>query len=311
LWIGLALCAQGLVAAGALAGNAPTAWSDLWHTPDQQGQALLDAGDPSGAAARFQDPRRRAYADLEAGRYQDAANLLGPLTDAQSQYNLGNALAKAGQLQPALAAYDAALKQSPTDADIRHNRDLVERALRKQPPKSSGKGGQSGQKSGPGQQKSGAGQQKPGSGQRKGSGSQQSGAGDRQSPGGAPNDSRAGGNGADTAGSNPQQAGQGNGSKEDPGQVRRDAAEAAALARQQQGKPGGGRPPDAGKDPNGRSLAGGMQAPKQKPESERQLALDQWLRQIPDSPAGLLQRKFLIEHMMKQQGSGDSPASGP
>jgi Ca-activated chloride channel family protein len=311
LRVGFALCAQSLVAAGALAGNAPTAWSDLWHTPDQQGQALLDAGDPSGAAARFQDPRRRAYADLEAGRYQDAAKLLGPLTDPQSEYNLGNALAKAGQLQPALAAYDAALKQSPTDNDIRHNRDLVESALRKQPPKSPGKGGQSGQKSGSSQQKSGAGQQKPGTGQQKGSGSQQSGAGGRQSPGGAPNDSRAGGTGADTAGSNPQQAGQGNGSKEDPGQARRDAAEAAALARQQQGKPRGGRPPDAGKDPNGRSLAGGMQAPKQKPESERQLALDQWLRQIPDSPAGLLQRKFLIEHMMKQQGSGDPQASGP
>jgi Ca-activated chloride channel homolog len=28
--------------------------------------------------------------------------------------------------------------------------------------------------------------------------------------------------------------------------------------------------------------------------------MDQWLRQIPDDPAGLLRRKFLIEHMMKQ-----------
>ena len=54
-----------------------------------------------------------------------------------------------------------------------------------------------------------------------------------------------------------------------------------------------------------------MQTPKQKPETERQLALDQWLRQIPDSPAGLLQRKFLIEHMVKQQGSAEPQGGNP
>jgi Ca-activated chloride channel family protein len=35
--------------------------------------------------------------------------------------------------------------------------------------------------------------------------------------------------------------------------------------------------------------------------TEQQLALDQWLRQIPDDPGGLLRRKFLIEHLMRQQ----------
>jgi Ca-activated chloride channel family protein len=54
-------------------------------------------------------------------------------------------------------------------------------------------------------------------------------------------------------------------------------------------------------------LTGGNQTPKQQPESERQMALDQWLRQIPDSPAGLLQRKFLIEHMIRQQDGGNPP----
>jgi len=307
VWLAsFALGALGLAAASALAGDASTAWSGLWRTPDQQGQALLDAGDPAGAAARFHDPRRRAYADLEAGRYQDAAKLLGPLTDAQSEYNLGNALAKSGQLQPALAAYDAALKQSPADKDIRHNRDLVARALRQQPPspQSSRHGGQSGKKSGS------SGQQKSGTGQQKGAGSQQPGAHGQQSEGGAPNDSRAGGNGAETGSSSQQQSGQGSGdnSREAPGQARRDAEEAAALARQQRRKPGaGGQPPQDGKE----TLGGGMQTPKQKPETERQLALDQWLRQIPDSPAGLLQRKFLIEHMVKQQGSAEPQGGNP
>lgn len=319
----LPLCALGLAAAGAHAAQAPSAWSDLWHTPEQQGQALLDAGDPAAAAARFHDPRRRAYAELQAGRYQDAAKLLEPLTDAQSEYNRGNALAKAGQLQPALAAYDAALKQTPADEDIRHNRDLVERALKQQPPsQSSRNGGQSGGKSGS------SGRQQSGSGQQKGPGSQQSGGQGQKSAGGAPNDSRAGGNGADRGGSSPQRAGQASGgnSKEAPGQAQRDAQEAAALARgQQPGKPGAtGQTPGAagqgvarsgskegGKESNAQRLGGGMQTPTQKPESERQLALDQWLRQIPDSPAGLLQRKFLIEHMMKQQDSGEPQGGSP
>ena len=39
------------------------------------------------------------------------------------------------------------------------------------------------------------------------------------------------------------------------------------------------------------------------------MALDQWLRQIPDSPAGLLRRKFLIEHIIRQQDGGNSPES--
>lgn len=330
-----------LLASGtACAVNAPAAWSDLWRTPDQQGQALLDAGQPAQAAERFHDPRRRAYAEFEAGHYEDAAKLLAPFTDAQSEYNRGNALAETGQLQAALATYDAALKQAPDDRDIRHNRDLVERQLRQQQQStrsSSGKGRQGGHGSGsPGQQQGGA-------GQRSGSGSQQSGASGSQSAGGgqgqtASNGSRNGGNQAGNSGppggggiqsgsGGPQAAGaSGSGnSRESPGQAQRDAELAAnfARARQQQGRAGnpaqaqgsqqngkaGQTRNGAGKGPDSGLLAGGTETPKQKPETERQLALDQWLRQIPDSPAGLLQRKFLIEHMMKQQDS-EEPQGG-
>lgn len=328
------LCCAGFAPGLAIAGTASTAyaaWSDLWQTPDQQGEALLDAGQPAQAAGRFKDPRRRAYADLQAGRYPEAAKLLAPFTDAQSEYNRGNALAKAGQLQAALAAYDAALQQKPGDKDTRHNRDLVERALRQQhqSPQSSSHNGRRGS------QGAGSQGQQPSSaaGQQSGSGSQQSGAGGQQSAGNrqtAANGSRAGSRGANPQSSGTPQAGSASGadgSKESAGQAQRDAELAAALAREQgrRGVTGGkgqaqGSSPgtssaaaqkDGGKAPGADSLvAGGAQTPKQKPETERQLALDQWLRQIPDSPAGLLQRKFLIEHMMKQQGGEDTQGSG-
>src|SRR6185437_3058659 len=172
------LFCAGLMSEPALAGNALSAWSDLWHTPDQQAQALLDAGQPAQAAERFHDPRRRAYADLQAGRYQEAAKLLAPFNDPESEYNRGNALAKAGQLQAALAAYDAALKQAPTDSDTHHNRELVARALRQeQQSQSSPKGRQGGGKSGS------SGQQQSGGNGQNGSGSQHSGAQGKQAAG--------------------------------------------------------------------------------------------------------------------------------
>jgi Ca-activated chloride channel homolog len=324
------LCCAGLMSEATLAGNARTVWSDLWRTPDQQGQALLDAGRPAQAAQRFHDPRRRAYADLEAARYQEAAKELAPFTDADSEYNRGNALARSGQLQAALAAYDAALKQAPADRDIRHNRDLVERALRQQrrSQRPSGNGRQGGQ----GTPSSGQQPQQSAARQQGGSGSRQSGSGSRQGGARGPQAQPTGGGqaassgsqaGANPQGSFPSDPNSFASSKEGPGQAQRDAAFAAALARKQQQRGGPGSaaqaqglarngtsglsPKGAAKAPDaGSFLAGGTQTPRQKPESERELALDQWLRQIPDSPAGLLQRKFLIEHMMKQQG-GDEP----
>lgn len=288
------LCCAGLMNA-AHADGRPSAWSDLWRTPDQQGRALLDAGQPANAAARFHDPRWQAYADLEAGRYRQAAKLLAPFTDADSEYNHGNALAGSGQLQAALAAYDAALKLAPADRDIRHNRDLVERALRQQ---------QQSRRNGSGaQQPGGRGSQSNGSGRMASNGSR-AGAGQSASSGQQPNSPQA--SGERRAGS----------SRDAAGEARRDATFAKSVARAQQqqgGSRNASRPQaameDAGQGRAQDSLAGDAQTPpQQKPETERQLMLDEWLRQIPDSPAGLLQRQFLIDHMMRQQ---NGPASAP
>lgn len=320
----LLLAAAQLCCAGpggtALAAGALGAWTNLWRTPDQQGQALLDAGQPAQAAQRFRDPRRRAYADLEASNYKEAARLLAPFTDARSEYNYGNALAQSGQLQAALAAYDAALKQAPTDKDIRHNRDLVERALQQQKQRqssqSSSRGGRQRGKAGGSQgqqpQQSSAGRQGS-SGPRQSPGSRQS--------GGASPQSRAGGSQQGSGGQVASGGSQAGGSRPDSAsEAQRDAAFAAAQARaqQQRGATGNtaqgqgegqqrGQEQKQGADDADSLLTSGGRTPKQKPESEKQMALDQWLRQIPDSPAGLLRRKFLIEHMIRQQQDGEDP----
>jgi Ca-activated chloride channel homolog len=300
------LCCTAFLTETALAAGASSIWSSLWRTPDQQGQALLDAGQPAQAAERFQDPRRRAYADLQAGSYPGAAKLLAPFTDAQSEYNRGNALAESGQLQAALAAYDAALKQAPADRDIRHNRDLVQRALQNQQQRQQQQRGQSPQSSsGNGRQGSqgGASQGQ----QPQGASNGQQGAAGSQQSGGASQRSRGGGGGSQSTGSGQEASGDSRGGAGQPDnslQARRDAADAAALARAQRQRGANANAPDTDS-----LLGGGTETPKPKPETERQMALDQWLRQIPDSPAGLLQRKFLIEHMIRQQDGGNAPES--
>ena len=130
---------RGLLAALALAvlaaapGRADAStWSDLWSRRDQQGEAALAAGDAAAAAALFEDPAWRAAATYQSGTYDDAAAKYASLGGIENRYNLGNALAKGGKLDDAVAQYDQVLKQDPQHADARFNRDLVQRLLDEQ-----------------------------------------------------------------------------------------------------------------------------------------------------------------------------------
>jgi tetratricopeptide (TPR) repeat protein len=81
---------------------------------------------PGLAADVFVDPAWRAAALYEAGRYEEAVALFRA-GGRRASYNLGNALARAGDLDGALAAYDEALRFNPRDADAQANRSLIAR----------------------------------------------------------------------------------------------------------------------------------------------------------------------------------------
>ena len=378
------------------------AWTNLWSTREQQAQQLLDSKNPAAAAPLFSDPRRRAYAEMEAGQYAKAAKSLEPFKDADSQYNRGNALAHSGQLREALSAYDAALAAAPGDEDVIRNRDLVRQALEHQQKNQSGNqngangrsgsqgsnGGQSqdgGQSRGGGQPK--AGNQSQSGSQPRGGAQPQSGAGGPQNQQGAqsqPNNrsqaaNQPGNQGQGQSASQPQgaqsQAGQPRASQNQPGQsqsnnpsqaanrpsqagnqgstqsgaqaatstpsggaqagdhtsgegaltpngqqtsspsgaaglnaenAQQDADAALRYRQSQQGRAApGANPDDTGRratilGPDGK-VRSGADVPPLKPPSEQTLALDQWLRGIPEDSGELLRRKFLIEHMLKQQ----------
>lgn len=103
---------------------------DLWLRPDQQGQRLLQAQRPAEAAQRFVDPQWQGKALYEAEDYAPAAERFAKGDSAADHYNRGNALAKAGELEAALDAYEQALERQPELAAAQHNKALVEQALR-------------------------------------------------------------------------------------------------------------------------------------------------------------------------------------
>ena len=105
---------------------------DLWQTTDQQAANAYQQGDYATAAQKFENPDWKASALYRAGQYEPAAELFSGAGTSDGDYNLGNALARAGEFQKAIDAYDRALEQRPGDSDVQFNRDLVAKLLEEQ-----------------------------------------------------------------------------------------------------------------------------------------------------------------------------------
>lgn len=220
----------------------------------------------------------RAYRE---GDYANAEQAFRGQRSAEALYNLGNALAKQGRYDEAIASYDAALAQQPGMADAIVNRAVVERARR--PPQQSGKGqGQSGQNGSTA--KAGSQPDSQPKAQEKS---------DTSTPKfpTAPPDSPQAANGDDEtpSPSSPSRRDQAAVQAADAGAQR--AADAAqrermrqVLARQRARTDGKG---------NAQSQVQMRETPEQR---ERRQALEAWLKRVPDDPGGLLKAKFQLEH---------------
>ena len=104
-------------------------FQDLWLRPDQQGQRLLEERRPAEAAQRFEDPQWKGIAFYEAGDYASAAQRFAEGNTAADHYNRGNALARSGELEAALDAYEQALERQPDFPAAVNNRALVQNLL--------------------------------------------------------------------------------------------------------------------------------------------------------------------------------------
>ncbi len=107
-------------------------WRDWFRNDAQKAQQLLQQGKAGEAAEKFQRPDWKGAALYKSGDYPQAAEQLEQSPSLEAQYNRANALAKMGQLEQALKAYDQVLQKNPQHEDAAYNRKLVEEALKKQ-----------------------------------------------------------------------------------------------------------------------------------------------------------------------------------
>ncbi|RXD67687.1 VWA domain-containing protein [Xanthomonas perforans] len=262
-----------------LAQPAHAADGTLWQRADQVQQQRLDAG-------------VQAY---RKGDFAAAQKAFEAVPTDEGLYNLGNALARQGQYDAAIAAYDRALKQHPNQQDAIANRAAVDAARKRQQQNNKDGKGQSkdlkpsGQ-DGKGQQQAGQNQQDKQSGQ---DGQNQHDSKNQPSEGQPPQDGR------------PQDAqaknGQGEQRKQDTppqsadAKAQQQADEAQRRKMQQAMAQAGNKQADASGKQEA-AVAG--ETPEQR---EQRQAVDAWLRRVPDDPGSLLRTKFRLEYERRQR----------
>ncbi|MEO7149202.1 MAG: VWA domain-containing protein [Rhodanobacteraceae bacterium] len=288
-------------------------WLALWAGPDQRAASALQRGDYAAAEKSAHDPLLRGAAAYRSGDYAGAAKHFAEKDSAQAQYDLGNALAKASHYQPAIAAYDRALRRDPSMIDARANRDAVLKWLQRHPP-------QNGQQSGNGTQ----GNPSPSASRHSGSSSNtqqpsgpKSGAQDSQSA--TQNRAQAGQNQESSDGSgNPDKPGgksangntnagaRGASTKEDARQ-REQAQRAQQALRQElarQPAPAQAGTAKQSTQRGGEHRAFALGADQTQDEGKFNPQQRAMLNAVPDDPGALLRRKFLLEW---QRRNGQAP----
>jgi Ca-activated chloride channel family protein len=286
-------------------------WDDLWRRADQQAQAELDTGHAKEAQALAHDPNLRGSAAYRAGDFAaagtDFENAVSKgessAHDADANYNRGNALAKQGKFEEAVAAYDRALKQSPGMGDAAANKKSVEDWLQQQKQ-------QQQQQSQQDKDHQGHEQQQPGNDQGQDSQSKD-GKGDQQGESGGDKRKSQQQDGKDQQGGSEQEgkqregqdkSGQSNAGADKKSGERAQQPKAGSEASdqsQQQFKQGIDQAlkqaQNDGKD--GKPVRLGARESSQ--HSEKDQAVEQMLQRVPDDPGGLLRRKFQLEYQRR------------
>ncbi len=229
--------------------------------------------------------------------YPQAIERFSDLNDADAQYNLGNALARAGRLDEAITAYDRALKRQPGMRDAIGNRKAVD-AVRKRKPPPQDKSQQD-QKKNSQQDK----QQKPGEGQQqdKPQGDQEGKQKEQQDPSSPDSKQK---KGQAQPGRQDQQDSQSkpsqSPSKPDAPQPQDGKAQADADAAQRKrmqealgNQAGTGKP--------GKQAEENLETPQQR---ERRIANQAQLQRVPDDPGALLRARFRLEYQRRHQLDG-------
>ncbi|KAA3596937.1 VWA domain-containing protein [Stenotrophomonas maltophilia] len=207
-------------------------------------------------------------------------------------YNLANTLAREGNYDEAIAAYDRALALHPGMADAVANRAVVDAARKRR--QSGGGQGQDQQTPPQKQQDRSQGKQNP-QGQQPQQGQKDPGQGQPQ-----PGQQGQPGQESDKAQSSPQPGQRSREGQQAPPQVEDARAQAQADEQQRQRMQQAmqqAREGEVGKD--GKPVPGSEgRTPRQR---EEQQAVEAWMRRVPDDPGALLRAKFQLENERRKR----------
>ena len=97
------------------------AWNRLLITSDQLGYKLYQKKEYLKAAQSFENSAFKGASFYRAGEFKEAKAVYQNLSDKEEKYNLGNANVMLGLYDPAIEAYELALKMDPDFKEAKEN----------------------------------------------------------------------------------------------------------------------------------------------------------------------------------------------
>lgn len=275
-------------------------WGDLWFTPEQRASRQLESQQYDQLIETAPDANWRGLGEYRKGDYaaaaesfaEDRANaeqLNRPEETERAMYNQANAKVLNEQYAEAIELFDEVLDINPEHQDAKHNRDIAEQLLeqQQQQEQESGEEGEQDQEQQSGEESQDSDQQNSDQQESESGQEQQS---DEQS------DQQQSDNEEGEASDEQQSAGA---SQDELSEQEQEAQAAEALAAEQEAQEGQEQSEQAAAQDRQHEVDA-------EPLTEREQANEQWLRKIPDDPAGLLQRKIQNRHLTDYPKVNDS-----
>ena len=261
---------------------------NLWLSPDQKAMKAFNAGNAEQAAELFKDNDWKAAAHYRAGNYEKSNELLATPESSTGYYNKGNVLAKLGNYEDAIKAYDDALNMDPDNEDARFNRELVKKAMEQQQQQQNSQ-----------QQDSSQDQQQQQDSQQQQSQDQSQQQQDDQSSDQQQQDDQSAEE-QQNAEEKQDRLTDVNEQKDDESKDEQEQEQSDAQQAEEQ------------QDTEEQQLQAQQQdeaVEKEDAETvESEQAIEQWLRRIPDDPGGLMRRKFIYQYrQMPNQAESTEP----
>lgn len=277
----LYLFRRGIMAIALAVVWAQSAQAGFFLNNNQEGLRDFERQDYQSAAEKFDDSAWKASAYYRLGDYQKALEHFSQGGGAEALYNQGNALAKSGETEAAIAKYEEVLKQEPNHEDAKFNLEYLKR--QQQQNQSSSSQNQKQDEQQPEDQQSSQSEQQPQQNERQ----QQQQAAQNNAGNGAEQQQQQPENAEDGNDGEPQSAADREKTENSPDNTQSSGAE------DEEHQPGEDKTPAAARP--------GGETEENAPKYDEQIqAREQQFRDIPEDNGGLL-RAFIKKEYMKNR----------